>query len=624
MNRKRIIITLLSALLLALVACGSSTSATTSPTTTTAVSGDSAVQPVAVSAGDSSALAATAPVSAAAAMAESSAAVAVPAVETAAGATIALNGDTIAVSGDGVVASGSIATITSAGTYTVSGSLADGQIVVDTGDETAVQIILNGAAIHSSTSAPLYIANAEAVVVVLADGTSNSLTDGTSYAYPTPDEDEPNATLFSNADLTVTGGGALTISGNYNDAIASDDGLAIEGGTIAVTAADDGLRGKDYLVVRGGAITVNAGGDGLKADNEDDATLGTIAIEGGTITVTAGGDAIAAETDVLITGGEFALTAGGGSGSQIAADASAKGIKGSVDVLIDGGTFTIDAADDAIHANGAIAINGGTYTLATGDDGIHADATVTINDGDVQIVDSYEGIESAVITFNGGDIRVTASDDGINVAGGVDGSGMMAGPGRRGPGGPGAPGADASTYTGSTFLYINGGTVVVDAAGDGIDVNGAIVMTDGLVLVNGPTEQMNGALDYDGGFSISGGLLVAAGSAGMAQAPDSSSTQNSVLINLSSAQPAGTLINIRNRAGESVLSFAPSKAYASVAFSSTALVEGETYTVSLGGSDSGAAADGLYRGGGYTPGAEYSDFTVSGAVTMLGNGGGFR
>ncbi len=90
--------------------------------------------------------------------------------------------------------------------------------------------------------------------------------------------------------------------------------------------------------------------------------------------------------------------------------------------------------------------------------------------------------------------------------------------GRQKPGGrPGAaPGQDVFTYSGDYYLYINGGTIVVNAAGDGVDVNGAIEMTDGLVIVHGPTEQMNGSLDYDGYFNISGGYLVAAGSAGMA------------------------------------------------------------------------------------------------------------
>ncbi|WP_374687699.1 carbohydrate-binding domain-containing protein [Promineifilum sp.] len=539
--------------------------------------------------------------------------------DTAAAIAITLNGDAIAADSAAVTVNGSTATITAAGTYSLSGSLADGQIIVDTEDEATVQLILNGVDIHSSTSAPIYILKAEEVGIILADGTTNTLTDGESYVFASADETEPNATLFANADLTIFGNGSLTVTGSYNDAISSDDGLIIAGGTITVSAADDGIRGKDYLVVKDGQITVESQGDGLKSDNDEDATQGYIAIEGGVITVTAGGDAIAAETDVLISGGQFALVAGGGSGSVIGEEDSAKGIKGLANVSIDGGTFTIDSADDAIHSNGNITINGGTFTLTSGDDGVHADATLTINGGDIQVPTSYEGIESAVISINAGNVYVTASDDGINVAGGADGSGMMAGPGRGGRRGQPAAQTETFSYTGSQYLYIHGGYVVVSSGGDGIDVNGAIEMTDGVVLVSGPTDSGNGALDYDGGFNLTGGYIVAAGSAGMAQSAGSASGQNSVLINLS-GQSAGTLIHIQNSAGEDVLTFAPGKEYQSVAFSSAALVTGETYTVYTGGSSTGTATDGLYQGGSYTPGTEVASFTVSSTVTTVGNG----
>ena len=310
------------------------------------------------------------------------------------------------------------------------------------------------------------------------------------------------------------------MTGNFNDGIASKDGLVIASGTIAVTAADDGIRGKDYLVVRDGRITVNAKGDGLKSDDAEDATKGYIAIENGALKITAGGDAIQAETDVVVAGGTLTLSSGGGYKARVDENTSAKGIKGVASVVIDGGTFAIDAADDAIHSNDRIVINGGKFVMATGDDGIHADATLKINGGDIRITNSYEGIESAVITINGGDIHLVSSDDGLNVAGGSEGSGMGQPPAPGGrPGRPGGPGQDAFTYTGKQYLYINGGYVAIEAGGDGVDVNGAITMTDGVVIVNGPIQQMNSALDYDAFFNISGGFVVAAGSAGMAQAP---------------------------------------------------------------------------------------------------------
>lgn len=524
---------------------------------------------------------------------------------------VALNGDTITTQGQGVSVEGSTATITQAGVYSFSGSLTDGQIVVKTVSKETVWIILNGVDIHSSSSAPIYIADAKKVVIVLADQSLNTLTDAENYVYAIPADEEPNAAIYSKSDLTITGAGSLTVNANFNDGINSKDGLIIAGGTITVNAADDGIRGKDYLVMKDGSLTVNASGDGLKSDNEEDATLGYISIDAGSIQISAGGDAINAQTDVMVKGGTFALTTGGGSSKSISADVSAKGIKGVVSVCIDGGTFNIDAADDGIHSNGSVAINGGTYTIASADDGVHADATLTINNGQIEVTKSYEGLESAVITINDGNIKVTSSDDGVNVAGGKDSSGMTPGRGR--------PGQDNFSASTNQYLYIHGGTLFVDAQGDGFDVNGAIEMTGGVALVNGPTEQMNGPLDYDAGFNMTGGFLVATGSAGMAMVPNQG--QNSVLIYLTNTQQGGTLVHIQNSAGEDVLTFMPTRNYQSIAFSSPQLAQGETYTVYTGGSSTGSQTGGLYQGGTYTAGNQTAQFTVSGTVTQVGSGG---
>jgi hypothetical protein len=497
---------------------------------------------------------------------------------------ILLDGNSIAVEGDGVLVDGSTATIVSAGLYSISGSLTDGQIIVNTEDETAVQLILNGATINSSTSAPLYIENAEEAVLILQD--NNYVSDGSSYVFASADVDEPNAAIFSKSDLTISGDGSLTVNGNYNDGIASKGGLVIDSGTITVNAVDDGIRGKDYLVINAGTITVNAQGDGLKSDNADDATLGYITVQSGVLRVNAGGDALSAETNVLITDGVFTLSAGG--------------IKAVVGIQIDGGSFTIDTADDALHSNGSVIVNGGSYVISSGDDGIHADATLDVNGGNINIITSYEGIESAIITVNAGTIHIVASDDGVNVASGNDVSGMM-----------------------QARLSINGGYMVVDAAGDGIDANGAIVMTDGFVIVNGPTENMNSALDYDAGFNLTGGFIVAAGSAGMAMAPDQSSTQASLLLNLDAVQSAGTLISLQSSDGNEIVTFAPTKAYQSIVISSPELILGSTLNVYLGGSSSGTVQDSLYQDGSYSPGTQYTSVTLSGIVTQVGQGGGF-
>jgi hypothetical protein len=163
--------------------------------------------------------------------------------------------------------------------------------------------------------------------------------------------------------------------------------------------------------------------------------------------------------------------------------------------------------------------------------------------------------------------------------------------------------------------------MVVEATGDGIDVNGAIEMTGGLVVVNGPTQQMNSALDYDASFTISGGLLAAAGSAGMAQAPGEASSQLSLLLNFPSALPAGTIIHIQTSTGDELLTFAPLKPFQSIAFSSAALAKGMAVEIYYDGSAAGASLGGLYLDGAYTPGTQVASFTLANVVTRVGNSG---
>ncbi len=547
-------------------------------------------------------------------------------VDPAAATSIIFDGGTLRVSAanSGVSVSGSTVTISAPGDYRLSGTLDDGQVIISSSADGAVRLILDGVTLNNNTSAPLYIQEADKVILILADGSSNRVSDAASYTYPSADVDEPNAAIFSAADLSIGGGGALEVQGNFNDGINTKDGLIIAGGSLSITAADDGLRGKDYIVVEGGTLQVDAGGDGLKSDNEEDAARGYIAVTGGTFSITAGGDAISAQTSAAITGGSFTLTTMDGAGSLTNDYTSAKAIKAGASVTISGGTFQVNAADDAIHSNGSIAIQGGTFTLASGDDAVHADLSLTVDGGDLRVTQSTEGLESQVITINAGTLRLVASDDAVNVADGNDGSG--AGFGMGGPGFGGGPGGgtsmDASAYTGANHLYIHGGYLSVEAGGDGIDVNGAIEMTGGTVLVSGPTNQGNGAVDYDGGFNLSGGLLIAAGSSGMAMTAGSYSTQNAVLVYLPTAQPAGTPVHVQDSAGTEIFTFTPAHDYQSIAFSVPGLVNGDTYIVYTGGSTTAAVTDGLAQGEGYSPGSEAIRFTISSTITTAGNGGG--
>ncbi len=554
---------------------------------------------------------------------------------------ITLKGGSIGLDGPGATVDGNNVMITSSGTYVITGTLEDGQVIVDSQDDSTVKLVLNGASIACSTSAPIYIKSTDKVVITLEDGTENLVTDGDSYVFDDVETQEPNAAIFSKADLSINGGGSLTVTANYNNGIVSKDDLKITGGNINVTAINDGLKGRDCIGIKAGTVTVNAGGDGLQSNNDVDAERGYISISGGILDIMAGTDGIQAETSLAISDGKLTILTGGGSenssqavgqpgntwgdwgqsqpvapddsSSSTADSVSAKALKANGGVYVEGGTFSIDSSDDSVHSNNVVIINSGSLSIASGDDGIHADATLEIDGGDINITKCYEGMESALVTINNGNIHVAATDDAINVAGGADGSSVN-----------GRMGQDAFAANENNWLYINGGYIAIDALGDGVDCNGRIVMTDGTLLVNGPTNDANGAIDYLGEFTVSGGCVVAAGSSGMAEAPSESSTLRSIMVNLDTTQEAGTLVCVQDKDGEELLTFAPTKQYQSLVFCSPALEEGATYTVYLGGSSTGSVTDSLYSGGTYAAGTEYVSLTISGIVTISGSTGGMK
>lgn len=547
---------------------------------------------------------------------------------------IELNGNTASLKGSGAEVKDSKITITSAGVYVISGKLDDGQIIVDVQDKGTVKFVLNGSEIKSSNNAPIYVKNAGKTIISLQEGTENNIIDGAKYTLADASTDEPSAAIFSKDNLVINGNGKLTVKGNYKDGITSKDDLKIIGGNIKITAVDDGLVGRDILAVKEGTITIESGGDAVKSTNDTDSTQGIVAIENGTFNLKAENDGIQAETAVLIADGSFNITSGGGSvnstkkaeegmrapmagknNNTTAANAeteteSAKAIKAVADIGISGGTFNIDSADDSVHSNNNVTISGGDITIASGDDGVHADATITVKGGKINITKSYEGIEASVVTVSDGEIHVTASDDGINVAGGADSSSTN-----------GRSGQNNFSSSGSNKLNINGGYIVVNSTGDGLDANGSIYMTKGTVVISGPTSDGNGALDYDGTFEMTGGFLVSAGSSGMAQAPSDTSTQYSIIMNYPKLQSAGTVVNLQDSEGKTVATFAPVKNYQTVVISSPEFKKGGTYTLYEGEKSTGSGTDGLYTDGKYQDGTKVVDFTISKSVTWLNESG---
>ena len=222
-------------------------------------------------------------------------------------------GTEVTVEGQGAEVSNNKVTITKAGTYSVSGKVEDGQIIVDAGDEDKVYIILNGVDINCSNNAPIYVKNAKKAILSLADGTENNITDGETYVFEDETSNDPNAAIFSKDDMTIIGSGKLTVNANYNNGIASNDDLKIQSGNIVVNAKNNGIKGKDCINVTDGNITINSEGDGMKSDNTTDKTKGYVYIEGGKINITSKQDGIQAETQLLVADGDITIKTGEGS-----------------------------------------------------------------------------------------------------------------------------------------------------------------------------------------------------------------------------------------------------------------------------------------------------------------------
>lgn len=516
---------------------------------------------------------------------------------------ITIKDDAVECASDSVTISNSNITITEEGTYVINGTLTNGMIIVNASDSAKIQLVLAGVNINSESSAAIYIAQADKVFISLKDGTSNTLSNGGSFV--AIDDNNIDAAIFSKADLTLNGSGSLVVSSPAGHGIVSKDDLVITGGEYDITALNQGISGKDLIGIADGSFTITSRKDGIHAENQDDSSLGYIYIANGTYAIKADGDGISSSNSIQIDGGSFVIESGGGSSTvnldangnwgwnrpgtlQSEAEdtsASAKGIKATSDLLLNAGMFTIDSADDGLHSNANLTVNGGSLTISSGDDGLHADELLTINDGTITIAKSYEGIEGLNIEINGGSVDLIATDDGLNAAGGNDQSGN---------GGFGGFEKGGFESAGDSSISIAGGTVCIDASGDGIDSNGSLSITGGTIYVYGPTNDGNGTLDYSGEAVISGGVFMATGTSGMALNFSDSSSQGAMMVSITGS--ANDLIILSTEVGEELLKFPAKKAFSNIIISSPSIETGQTYTLKVGTSEMEITMDSIIYG----------------------------
>lgn len=494
----------------------------------------------------------------------------------AAATKIALTGQGATVSGEGAAVEGSAVIITAAGTYVVSGELTAGSLTVNAGDADKVQIVLSGASIRNEAGPALNIQQADKVFVTLAAGSQNTLADGASYTLA-EGEDEPNAALYSKADLTINGTGALTVEGNYRHGVNSKDDLVVTGGTLTVTAKEDGLRGKDCVKVADGSFAITAGGDGVKSNNDEDPTRGFVSIDGGTFAVEAGDEGFQAATYLRLAGGDA----------------------------------QIKAADHALRSDVEAAMSGGTYVVEAGGKGMNPETKFTMDGGTFTVAGCEEGIEAQEVIVNDGELNITASDDGINAAVAERSDET-------------AEAAVAANASEDCLIQINGGMVTVDAGGDGLDSNGYVEVNGGVVLASGSAGGGDSALDYEYGAKITGGAVILAGATGMAET-FTEGTQPFAMVAAEGA--AGTNLAVTDEAGTVLVSYTVPKAFQCAVVSAPGLTEGATGKVIVGGTVTGADSAG-YATGAAVEGGTTVDFTASttpsNEVGRMGGGDGGR
>lgn len=461
---------------------------------------------------------------------------------------------------DGVTVEDGTLTITKAGTYKLSGEY-QGQIKVETADSDAVRLVLDNANITNSSGAALNVVNADEVILYSASGTTNTISDGADYT--ATGEDDPDAVVYSKADLTIAGEGTLKVNGNHEDGIHTSDGLVIASGTLEVNAANTGIKGKDYVDILGGTINVTAQQDGIKSTNDTDEGQGWTRLSNGTVTVNAGDD----------------------------------GFKASRVVEISGGSLTVEQSDEGIEAQ-YINVSGGDVNVTSEDDGMNAslktsDSESTDSSANTSDTADQQQNNQQQGSIPGGQQSGTSNQQqqGMGQPPAMSGTSQdgtsqngTTGTGQQGMGQPpqgGMPGGGGGTFeVVDAAINVSSGNITVNAEGDGIDSNGVTTLSGGTLIVNGPSQGGNAALDTNGDLLLNGATVLSGSTADMFEAPSTNSTSGYLKLTNSSGFEQGSTVQVADSSGKVVANYKVTKSNVQlVLVSSSSIVKGQSYTV---------------------------------------------
>ncbi|OFS81748.1 hypothetical protein HMPREF3164_03610 [Rothia sp. HMSC08A08] len=504
---------------------------------------------------------------------------------------------------DGVTVEDGTLTITKAGTYKLSGEY-QGQIKVETADSDAVRLVLDNANITNSSGAALNVVNADEVILYSASGTTNTISDGADYT--ATGEDDPDAVVYSKADLTIAGEGTLKVNGNHEDGIHTSDGLVIASGTLEVNAANTGIKGKDYVDILGGTINVTAQQDGIKSTNDTDEGQGWTRLSNGTVTVNAGDDGFKASRVVEISGGSLTVeqsdegieaqyinVSGGDVNVTSEDDGMNASLKTSDSESTDSSANTSDTADQQQNNQQQGSLPGGQQN---GTSNQQQQGTGQPPQGQPPAMSgsSQDGTSQNGTTGTGQQQNNTQNQGNQNMGqppampGGnaQDGTSQngTTGTGQQGMGQPpqgGMPGGGGGTFEViDAAINVSGGHVTVNAEGDGIDSNGVTTLSGGTLIVNGPSQGGNAALDTNGDLLLNGATVLSGSTADMFEAPSTNSTSGYLKLTNSSGFEQGSTVQVADSSGKVVANYKVTKSNVQlVLVSSSSIVKGQSYTV---------------------------------------------
>ena len=453
---------------------------------------------------------------------------------------------------DGVSVENGTITITSGGTYRLTGEYS-GQVKIEAAKTDTVRLVLDNAKITNSTGAAINVVSAAEAIIYTAAGTTNTVADEANYT--ATGDDDPDAAIYSTANLTLAGEGSLSVEGAYEEGIHTTGGLVIASGTLEVNAANTGIKGKDYVDITGGIVNVTAAQDGIKSTNTDDESMGFTRLSAGSVTVSAGDD----------------------------------GLKAPHTLEISGGTLNIEKSNEGIEAQ-YINILDGDVTVNSTDDGINASLKDSSSDTSSDTTSGTATTGQQTQQNQNGQVRQAPAGGGAAPGGSQDSTGQNQNMPQPPAGGTGQLPADGAMPGGGggTFevvdaaINISGGTVTVNAEGDGIDSNGTATFSGGTVTVNGPVAGGNNALDSNGDLLLNGGTVTAGSTADMFEAPSSASTSGYLKITDSSALTQGSNVQVTDSSGTVVANYKITKSGVQlVVVSNKNIVKGQSYTVSV-------------------------------------------